>query len=34
VAVARPVFQDDQIVATIAALGTMATIDEASLKRA
>jgi DNA-binding IclR family transcriptional regulator len=32
VAVARPVFQDEEIVATIAALGTMATIDEDSIK--
>jgi IclR family transcriptional regulator, KDG regulon repressor len=32
VAVARPIFQDGQIVATIAALGTLATIDEQSLK--
>jgi DNA-binding IclR family transcriptional regulator len=33
VAVARPVIQDGQIIATIAALGTMATIDDDSLKR-
>ena len=31
VAVARPVFQDEQIVATIAALGTRTTIDEQNL---
>ena len=33
VAVARPVFQDSQIVATIAALGTLATIDDETVKR-
>ncbi|MBV9133185.1 MAG: helix-turn-helix domain-containing protein [Chloroflexi bacterium] len=32
VAVARPVFQEGQIAATIAALGTLATIDEHSLQ--
>jgi DNA-binding IclR family transcriptional regulator len=32
VAVARPVFQDGQIAATIAALGTLATIDDENLK--
>jgi DNA-binding IclR family transcriptional regulator len=32
VAVARPVFQDSQIVATIAALGTLATIAEETVK--